>query len=356
MVPELHREILASAKILIVDDQKPNLDVLEKLFARQGYRRIQSTQDSLQALPLFLDLMPDIVLLDLNMPHMDGYAVMRQIRTRIPADEYLPILILTADTTSEAKMRALSDGARDFLAKPLDIAEVALRTSNLLETRFLYSRLRNQNEILELKVRQRTAELHQAEVETLERLAMAAEYRDDCTGQHTRRVGHVSALLAQALGLPEWKVEFIRQAAPLHDVGKIGIPDQILLKPGRLTHEEFEIIKTHTAIGARMLSGSTSPLLQFAEEIALTHHERWDGAGYTRLPGSAIPLAGQIVAVADTFDALTHVRPYKQAWPVAEASREIQSQGGQQFDPNLVRRFMEILPAVAPSKYPANFG
>ena len=198
--------------------------------------------------------------------------------------------------------------------------------------------------LLDEKVRERTKAVEAAQNEILERLAQATEYRDDDTGEHTQRVGANSALLAQALGLPPKQVELIRRAAPLHDVGKIGIPDHILLKPGKLTPEEFEVMKTHTLIGARMLSDGSSDLVRIAQSIALTHHERWDGSGYPyAIAGEAIPIEGRIVALADVFDALTHSRPYKKAWPVADAVAEITSQSGHQFDPQLVYVFIGLV-------------
>ena len=197
--------------------------------------------------------------------------------------------------------------------------------------------------VLEEKVRERTWELEEAQIEILERLALAAEYRDDDTGAHTQRVGRLSAMLGRALGMSDVDVELIRRAAPLHDVGKIGIPDAILLKPGPLTDEEYEVMKTHTVIGARILSGNTSPHLQLAEEIALTHHERWNGTGYAGLGGEDIPLPGRIVAVVDVFDALTHDRPYKEAAPVPLALEEIRRQSGRHFDPPIAAAFVELV-------------
>jgi putative two-component system response regulator len=213
---------------------------------------------------------------------------------------------------------------------------VLLRIRNLLQTRF-------HSLLLESQVRERTEELEKAQIETLQRLAQAAEYRDDDTGLHTRRVGATCGQLAALLGFPPKQVELIIRAAPLHDVGKIGIADGVLLKPGKLTDEEFDIMRKHTIIGATMLSGSGSPWLQLAEEIALSHHERWDGRGYPRkLAGEEIPLIGRIVAVADVFDALTHERPYKTAWPVADAIAEISAQSGKQFDERVVQAFMTL--------------
>jgi putative two-component system response regulator len=337
------RPELQASKVLIVDDEEANVQLLESILRRDGYRHLLSATDSRQVLPLFSSFAPDLILLDLNMPHFDGFEVMRQLRGRVPDGAYLPILVLTADITPEAKQGALSGGAKDFLTKPFDQVEVLLRIANLLETRRLHQLLQDQNQLLEGKVRERTKELEATRLEVLERLAMAAEFRDDETGQHTRRVGETSAALARALRLPDEQVELIRRAAPLHDVGKIGISDLILLKPGKLTPEEFEVMKTHTTIGAKIQSGSLYPLLQMAEDIALTHHEKWDGTGYAGLTGEAIPLPGRIVAVADVFDALTHARPYKKAWPIAQAREEIAKQSGRQFDPRVVDAFIEIL-------------
>lgn len=198
-------------------------------------------------------------------------------------------------------------------------------------------------EILEHRVKARTADLEEAQLEILERLALAAEFRDDETGQHTQRVGRTAAILARALDLPSEQVKLIQGGAPLHDMGKLGIPDEILRKPGKLTVEEFEVMKTHTTIGAQILSGSRFPILQMAEEIALTHHERWDGTGYAGLAGERIPLSGRIVALADVFDALTNDRVYRKAMPLEEALTEIELQRGRHFDPEMVDAFLQII-------------
>jgi putative two-component system response regulator len=269
------------------------------------------------------------------MPHFDGFAVMQQLHAAVNGNA-VPILVLTADATAAAKHKALKEGARDFLTKPLDETETLLRINNLLEARF-------HSVLLESKVQERTQDLEKAQLETLQRLALAAEYRDDDTGLHTKRVGLAAAHIAEALGLPPAQVNLILLAAPLHDVGKIGISDAILLKPGKLTDEECDTMRQHTVIGAKILSGSTSPWLQLAEEIALSHHERWDGRGYPqKLAGEDIPLVGRIVAVADVFDALTHERPYKKAWPVGEALAEIEAQSGRQFDERVLQAFFTL--------------
>jgi putative two-component system response regulator len=334
--------VFKHARILIIDDEQPNLEVLRRMLERSGYSRIETTCKPQDATALYVDFRPDLILLDLHMPDMDGLAVMDQLN-RIAEASYLPILMLTADDSPEAKREALSRGAKDFLNKPLRSDEVLLRIGTLLETRFLYLQIQSQNQILEAKVRARTRELESAQIEIIERLARAAEFRDDNTGQHTERVGQMAALLAKQIGLPDAQVSLIRRAAPLHDVGKIGIPDSVLLKLGKLTDDEFALVKTHTSIGARILSGSRFPILRLAEEVAFTHHERWDGFGYNGASKDAIPLAGRIVTVVDVFDALTKKRPYKPAWPIGDALAEIEKERGRQFDPDLVDGFLRVI-------------
>jgi putative two-component system response regulator len=338
----MQSDLFTTSRILIVDDQPSNVMLLEGILQEQDFISYRSITDSREVLPAFIEYVPDLILLDLQMPYLDGFAVMKQLLACIAADDFLPILVLTADITPEAKRRALSEGALDFLTKPFDATEVILRIKNLLQTRSLHLQLQKQNDLLDQKVRERTAELEQAQIEVLERLALAAEYRDDDTGEHTKRVGQTAARIAEALGWTPTDVELLRRAAPLHDVGKIAIPDSILLKPGKLTPEEFERMKAHTTIGAKMLSGGRFPLLQLAEQIALMHHERWDGTGYIGLREESIPMAGRIVTVADVFDALISERPYKKAWARNDAIEEIRCQSGRQFDPHVVEIFLKI--------------
>ena len=336
-----HRQF-TKARILVIDDEPLNVDLLRRLLERAGFTRIEATTDPREASTRYIEFRPDLILLDLHMPYMDGLAVMDQLN-QIAEATYLPILMMTGDTTPEARREALSRGAKDFVQKPFASDEVLLRIGTLLQTRYLYLEIQSQNQMLEAKVRERTRELEGAQIEIIERLAKAAEFRDDNTGQHTERVAQMAALLAKQIGLPDAQVALIRRAAPLHDVGKIGIPDAILLKLGKLTPSEFELVKSHTTIGARILSGSHFPILRLAEEIAFSHHERWDGNGYVGMAKDAIPLAGRLVAVADVFDALTQKRPYKDAWPVDEAVAEIDRQRGHQFDPTLVDAFLRII-------------
>jgi putative two-component system response regulator len=339
------------ARILIVDDEAANVELLKRLLDRAGFTRVDSTTDPRQAGALFEQLGPDLVLVDLHMPHMDGLAVIDEL-TRLAHATYLPILMLTGDMAPQARRDALSRGAKDFVNKPFHADEVLLRIRTLLETRFLYLEIQSQNQMLEAKVQERTQELEAAQIEILERLARAAEFRDDNTGQHTERVGQMAALLANEIGWSSADVALIRRAAPLHDVGKIGIPDSVLLKLGKLTAEEFTLVKTHTTIGARILSGSRFSLLKLAEEIAASHHERWDGSGYQGTAGEAIPLVGRIVTVADVFDALTQERPYKAAWSKEDAVAEIERQRGHQFDPAIVDAFLRIINRSSPAARP----
>ena len=266
---------------------------------------------------------------------------MQELAPYLP--DYFPILMLTADERPELKETALSSGAKDFLNKPVNPVEARLRIRNLLEARYFHQQLKHQNERLEAMVGDRTAKLENAHVEMLIRLAKAAEYRDDDTGEHTWRVARTTAGLAHELGLPRATVDLLLRAARLHDVGKIAIPDGILLKPGRLTDAEYEVVKEHTRAGAELLSGGQSALVQLAETIALTHHERWDGTGYPQgLKAEAIPLEARLLAVADTFDALTHDRIHRKAETPERAVEVIRENAGKQFDPRVVDAFLVL--------------
>lgn len=335
-------EALRRCRILVVDDEPANVDAILKILDRAGFGTVHGTSDPREVDALMRDLGPDLLLLDLRMPHMDGFEVMDRIAVAVPEGEHVPILVLTGDLAPEVRKRALEAGAKDFVTKPFDVTEVLLRIQNLLETRLLHRALRDHNRLLEGRVRERTRELAEAQVEILNRLARAAEYRDDVTGHHADRVGVLAALLAREVGLGDETVRLIRWAATLHDVGKIGIPDAVLMKPGPLTPGEYELMKSHAEIGAGILSGSRFPLLRMAAEIARYHHERWDGRGYLRLAGEQIPVSGRIVAVADVFDSITHVRPYKPAEPEDSAVVLILAERGGHFDPDVVDAF-EVL-------------
>jgi putative two-component system response regulator len=339
----MRADTVRQATILIVDDQAANVRILTRMLEQDGYGHIVSTTDSAAAHTLVKETAPDLILLDLQMPDPDGFAVLRRLRDHAVYDRFLPVLVLTADITPEARERALSLGAKDFLTKPFDITEVKLRIYNLLETRMLYRRLEAQNRELEDRVRERTQELIEARQEILDRLARAAEYLDDHTGEHTRRVARGARTLALAVGLSDDEADLIGRAAPLHDIGKIGLSDRILLKPTGLTDAEFREMQAHPTIGAEILSNGHSPLLGMAEQNALSHHQRWDGSGYPNgLAGDEIPLAGRIVTVVDVFDALLNERPYKPAWPVEKAIGYIRDNRGTQFDPHVADRFLDL--------------
>ncbi|MGV8042294.1 MAG: HD domain-containing phosphohydrolase [Thermoanaerobaculaceae bacterium] len=339
-------ERILESRILIVDDQEANLLLLEKILEGEGYGHTLTVADPRQVLDLCLGFRPDLLLLDLHMPYLDGFAVMEQLQ-EAAFDPYLPVLVLTADCTRETKLRALRVGARDFLTKPFDHLEVMNRIRNMLEVRLLQRDLLDQNRILEEKVRERTLELADTRMEVIHRLSRAAEFRDQGTGLHLLRMSQFALCLAEAAGLDRQHCDLILAASPMHDIGKIGIPDRILFKPGRLDDDEWAIMRTHTTIGAELLGGHDSALMRSAAQIALTHHERWDGRGYPRgLSGEDIPVEGRIVALSDVFDALLSERPYKQAWPQAEAIRAIDDDRGGAFEPALVDCFHEALPAI----------
>jgi putative two-component system response regulator len=338
----MRKDIVKRSKILIVDDQKATVELLSDILRERGFIGLQSLTDPRLVLPLFADFQPDLVVLDLRMPHVDGMSLLKQLRSHIPDGVYLPFLIITGDLSEQSKQAALTLGAKDFLTKPLRLTEAVLRIYNLLETRFLYLELQEHNRALEDRVRERTRELQLAQDQILRHLALAADYRDDLTGLHAQRVGFLAALLAHLIGVPEEEVKLIRGAAPLHDLGKIGIPDHILLKADKLTPEEFEVVKGHVTIGGRILSGSSFSLLKMAEQIARYHHEHWDGSGYLSLKGPDIPLPARLTSIADTLDVLIHSRPYRAALPLEEALAEIVKEKGRQFDPQLVDALLKL--------------
>lgn len=328
------------ASILIVDDQPANVLVLESLLEVSDFTNVVSTTDSSEVVSLCAQTNPDLIVLDLHMPPPDGFEVMGLLSPWTRGSTRLPILVATADDDPDAKRRALAAGAKDFLTKPINPSEFLARAENLLESRLLQIELREKNKELEKRVGVKTLELAEAGMELLEPLAFAAEYRDEGARDHPLRVGRASALLAQELGLDEKTVDLIGSAARLHDVGKLGLSDTVLLKAGRYTPEEFELMKTHTIIGAEILGRGRSRLVRMAAEIARTHHERWNGSGYPDgLEGEQIPLTGRIVALVDTFEALTHHRLYRKARPVPEVVSEIRELAGGAFDPRVVDAF-----------------
>lgn len=334
------------ARILLVDDEPANLKLLDKMLYHEGYTGLVSIQDPRQVLPEYLKSPVDLILLDINMPYLNGYEVMDQLQ-QLNDPLLPPIIVLTAQAGRDFLMKALTSGARDFISKPFDRYELLARVRNLLDAHQSLRMTHQQNEILEELVQQRTKEVVKSRLEVVRRLGRAAEYRDNETGQHVLRMSHTCALLAKGIGLSSEQCETILHASPMHDIGKIGISDTILLKPGRLTPEERAIMETHVAIGADILAGAETELLEVARIIALTHHEKWDGSGYpNRLAGEVIPLEGRITAIADVFDALTSKRPYKEAWPVDQAVANLKENAGLHFDPALVEVFLSILPEV----------
>lgn len=338
------------ACILIIDDEPANLKLLDKMLSGQGYQNCVFIQDPREALPSYQQQRPDLILLDINMPHLDGYQVMEQLVAL--SDPLLPpIVILTAQHSKSYLLRALAGGARDFVSKPFDRNELLMRVRNLLDAQLAHRMLHNHKAVLEQMVRERTEALHATRLQVVQRLGMAAEYRDEETGYHILRMSHICALLAKEIGWSEDQCDLILNASPMHDIGKIGIPDAILLKPGRFEPDEWDVMKEHAAIGARLLEGDENDLLRMAREIALTHHEKWDGSGYPNgLSGKAIPLSGRIAALADVFDALTSVRPYKKAWTVEAAVDLIKENSGKHFDPVLVEVFLRELPRIVAIK------
>lgn len=336
----------AEEPILVVDDESANLKLLERLLSGNGYDRLVLIDDPREVIEIYHAVRPALILLDLSMPHLDGFDILRRLREL--EDPLLPpIVIFTAQRDKQSLLRALEAGARDFIAKPFDRNELLTRVRNHIESYRAHRLIHCRNKSLEEAVRARTEELRRTQQQVVQRLGRAAEYRDEETGNHILRVSHVAELLARSLGGDDDQCELILHASPMHDIGKIGIPDSILLKPGKLDADEWEIMKRHTTIGANLLAGDDSELLRTAREIALSHHEKWDGNGYpTGLAGRSIPWSGRIVALADVFDALTSKRLYKEAWSVEAAVEVIRENRARHFDPDVVDAFMEQLSTV----------
>jgi len=339
-------QLLEQAHIFVVDDEPANLRLLEKMLSNQGYPQPVLIQDPREVLDRYRENRPDLILLDINMPHLDGYQVMAQLREL--NDPLLPpIVVLTAQNNRDYLLQALAAGARDFITKPFDRAELVMRVGNLLNAHLNHRMVYDQRDVLEELVRARTEMLNQTRLLVVRRLGRAAEYRDNETGLHIIRMSQSSALLARSMGWNEADVELMLHASPMHDVGKIGIPDAVLLKPGKLDPHEWEIMKTHATIGADILENDDFALMRLAREIALNHHEKWDGSGYPHgSAGEAIPQSGRIVAVADVFDALTSSRPYKKAWSVDDSVAYVMDNAGKHFDPEVVLHFQQCLPEI----------
>ncbi len=336
------------ANILVVDDEDRNLRLMEAMLLPLGYE-VDLARDGEEALEKVQESPPDVILLDIMMPKMDGFEVAR----RLKQDEktgIIPIVMVTSLNEVEDRVKALEAGADDFLSKPVDGTELKARVQSLVKVKAYNDHMRDYQKELEAEVAKRTEQLKhafeqikKASLETIYRLSMAAEYKDEDTGAHIQRMSYYSASVARKMGLNEKTVESILYAAPMHDIGKIGIPDRILLKPGKLDADEWETMKQHTIIGRRILEGSDAGFIKLAEVIALTHHEKWDGSGYPKgLKGTEIPLAGRIVAIADVFDALTSKRPYKEPFSVEKSFGIIKEDRGSHFDPEVVDSFLAI--------------
>lgn len=329
------------ATIVVVDDDPFVLELVRLVVAELPAVRVVTFENATDALQWCQTHEPDVIVTDYDMPGLSGLELISAVRRERHAAE-IPIMMITASGHGAVRVEALDRGANDVLSKPIEAAEVRARTKNMLAIRRGQRLLAQRSSWLEAEIHQATAAIASRERETILRLSKAAEYRDWETGSHIVRVSLYARVVARRLGLPSADQETLFQAAPMHDVGKIGIPDSILLKPGVLDPDEFDLIKQHTIIGHGILGGSSSGLLQAAAEIALTHHERFDGSGYpNEVAGEAIPLLGRIVAVADTFDALTSRRPYKSAWPPELAWRYLEQNRGTRFDPACVDAFQQ---------------
>lgn len=341
------RESQRTATVVIIDDQSTGRKILEELVRTIERNLIVETYaEPDEVLERARVEIPDLVLTDYKMPTMDGVEFTRRFRA-IPGCAEVPIIMVTIVEDRRIRYRALEAGATDFLTRPIDHYECRARCRNLLMLRRQQTIIQDRAKWLEQQVAVATRQIRTREQETLLRLAKAGEYRDEETGNHILRMAKYSRLIAKGLGLTEAECDEIELAAPMHDIGKIGVPDDILLKPGKLTDEEFAVIKTHPAIGYDILKGSPSKYLQVGAIIAYGHHEKYDGSGYPRgLSGEDIPLQARIVAVADVFDALTSVRPYKPAWTTERAVTYIGEQKGQHFYPRCAEVFLERMERV----------
>jgi putative two-component system response regulator len=351
-------------RVMIVDDEPTNIKILRRLLELEGYHDFVTSTDSRPAVEMIRQEQPDIVLLDLMMPYVSGLDILAEVRND-PSVSYIPMIILTAVTDRDTRVQAIELGAMDFLNKPIDSSELVPRIRNVLIAKASHDRLKNYSHDLEHAVRERTTELEISRRDLIHCLARAAEYRDDDTGHHVFRVGQYARLIGEALGLDEKSVDTLEQAAALHDIGKIGVPDAILLKPGKLTEDEFMVMQKHASIGKRIMSRcspddeiklrrhaevgakilevGSSHVLDMARTIALTHHERWDGSGYPLgLKGEDIPLEGRVSAVADVFDALSSRRCYKEAFPIDKCFSIMEEQRGSHFDPKVLDAFFTV--------------
>lgn len=332
---------LRSARVLVVDDVAFSIDLAVLMLRSAGIEHIVTTTDPAHGLALCHDDPPDLILLDYNMPGMDGPSFIERMRAILGKDAP-PVLMITAEASESSRRRALETGAIDYVTKPFTAWELTIRARNLLQLNMLHRAERDHGRLLERMVQEQGHELERARGEIINRLCSAGEFRDQDTGQHVLRIGRLAGALAGLAGMDATFCSMITHAAPLHDIGKIGIPDRVLLKQGPLDADEWDLMRGHCALGARILSGSGLPLLDMAAEIALHHHEHWDGSGYPGgVAGETIPFAARIVAVCDVFDALLSRRPYKQPWSVDKALAHLGSIAGSHLDPHLTHLFLD---------------
>ena len=323
--------------ILVVDDTSENIDVLVGIL-KEDYH-VKAAINGEMALKIVKVNPPDIILLDIMMPGIDGYEVCRRLKADYTT-KHIPIIFISAKIDVKDELMGLELGAIDYITKPISPPIVQARVRTHLA-------LYDQNRELDRKVFEQTLQLHETRLQIIQRLGRAAEYKDDDTGTHVIRMSHYSRILGIAAGMSESEADMLMNAAPMHDIGKIGIPDNILKKPGKLDDDEFDIMRSHCLIGAEIIGDDDSELLQMAKVVAMTHHEKWNGFGYpNKLKGEEIPRIGRIVAIADVFDALTSERPYKEAWTVKDAVELLESTAGEHFDPQLVPLFVEVLPEI----------
>jgi len=341
-MPPYDTDAPESIHILVADDEEPIRDMLQKAIEASGYE-CSVAEDGIDALRVMDEKHIHILVSDIRMPNMDGIELLEEVKKRHDAD----VIMMTGYSGDYSYEEAIKRGSSDFVFKPLSPKELIVRIKRVLRERRLITELSSTHQELKSVY----DELHLAYLDTVNRLVLAAEYKDDDTGDHIARMSRYSELIAETIGLPEKDVLQIRYSSPMHDVGKIGIPDSILLKPGRLSKEEFDIMKTHTILGANIFANSTAEILQNAHDISLTHHEKWNGKGYPQgLAGDEIPLLGRIVGIVDVFDALTSTRPYKKPYPLEVALDIIKKERGEHFDPAVADAFLSCIDGIVEIK------